>query len=271
MLAPSADVYNTFRFDWYEEEIVLTNLGTLFVLRGSIKSASQILRCRAQVSGQNAIQPDTTLENRGLTWKDTNNPTVEYQPDWTCYENTVFKIYPEEHSTREKQLAYIVGDSKLTEKWKSEYLQMSQKEAQSVPVPPSWKDVVNPATDKPLAAKGRYNVEGERTLPLQQLATYCRYAATRYFFITTQDEVVVFRIRRLDAKRLTGVPQGRKPKLHAAFEYKSIPWDASGKSCLNFNSAVWALSCMGMNDNPSRNGGARKHTAERNGAPYPLG
>lgn len=112
-------------------------LGNIHILRGSLKSASQILRSRAQVAKQIAKQTDTTLEKTGLSWKDVDNPSVEYNPDWTCYERTVFKIYPEEHLKRAKQVAYIVGDSKLTEKWKSEYLKLSKKEAESVPAPPS--------------------------------------------------------------------------------------------------------------------------------------
>lgn len=71
----------------------------------------------------------------------------------------------------------------------------------------------------------------------------------RYFFITTQDEIVVFRVRRLDVNKLADVPEDNKHKLYADFEYKSIPWGANGEGCVNSNLAIWALRCMGMNDN----------------------
>lgn len=127
---------------------------------------------------------------------------------------------------------------------------MTEKEAQKVPAPPSWRNVEDSDNDKPepLNAKGYYNVAIERTLPLEQLSTYCRFAETRYFFLVTQDEVVVFRVRRIDEKELVSQAPATQKRRYAAFEYKSIPWDANGPNRLNFNLAVWALACMGMND-----------------------
>lgn len=231
---------------------MLIDPGNLDVIRGSLKKAAIILRARSQVAAQQAAKaPDATLVKKGLAWKDTDTG-VEYKPDWVVFQKKLFKTYPEEHATNTKELAFIVGDSKLTEKWKSEYLSMTKKEAQRVPAPPSWKNVKDSDDERPepLNAKGVYSVAIERLLPLRQLATYCRFAATRYFFLVTQNEVVVFRVRRIDGKELVFKDTGnnKKGKLYAAFEYKSIPWDASGTNRLNFNLAVWALACMGMND-----------------------
>lgn len=127
---------------------------------------------------------------------------------------------------------------------------MTEKEAQQVPAPPSWKNVRDSDDEepKPLVARGHYNVTTERILPLRQLATYCRFAETRYFFLVTQDEVVVFRVRRIDEKELASQGPPAQKARYAGFEFKSIPWDASGTSRLSFNLAVWALACMGMND-----------------------
>lgn len=166
------------------------------------------------------------------------------------FEKKLFKTYQEEDPTDIKEFAYIVGDSKLTEKWKSEYLSITKKEASKVPAPPSWKDVEDSDDDKPkpLFEAGHCNVATERILPLQQLATNCQFAETRYCFLVTQVEVVVFRIRRIDEKELVSQDTTDDKRQHAAFEYRSISWNASGKTCLNFNLAVWALACMGMND-----------------------
>lgn len=166
------------------------------------------------------------------------------------FQKKLLKTYREECSSKRKDLVFIVGDSKLTEKWKSEYLILTEKEAQKVPAPPSWRNVEDSDNDQPepLVARGYYNVATERTLPLEQLSTYCRFAETRYFFLVTQDEVVVFRVRRIDKKELLSQASPADEKLYAAFEYKSIPWESNGANRLNFNLAVWALACMGMND-----------------------
>ncbi|KAG6356174.1 hypothetical protein INS49_015561 [Diaporthe citri] len=128
---------------------------------------------------------------------------------------------------------------------------MTKKEAKKVPAPPSWKNAEDSDDDKPkpLNVGGYYSVAIERLLPLRQLATYCRFAATRYFILLTQDEVVVFRVGRIDDKELVlkDPGTGKKGKHYASFEFKSIPWSASVDR-LNFNLAVWALACMGMND-----------------------
>lgn len=208
------------------------------------------LRKRSKESAPQDINP--TLANERITWKNPKVPNVGLTPDWVVCEQKVFKEYPEERSAgNEQKLAYIVGDSKLTEKWKSEYLKITEKDAKKVDAPCSWANVKNSDDEKPepLNANGRKNVTKERILPLQQLATYCRFAATRYFFLVTQEEVVVFRVRRIDGKKLVrGLGAGQTTRKYAAFEYRSIPWRASGTTRLNFNLAVWALACMGMND-----------------------
>lgn len=81
------------------------------------------------------------------------------------------------------------------------------------------------------------------------MATYCRFEQLDISSLPTQQEVGVFRTRQLDPNKLTDVPQERKDKLHAASEYKSIPWNTRGKSSVNFSLAIWALACLGMNDN----------------------
>jgi hypothetical protein len=81
------------------------------------------------------------------------------------------------------------------------------------------------------------DVSRQRCLPLEQVATYCRYGQTRYGFILTQTELVALRVRRIQPLALQGH--------FAAVEYASVPWDAKRK--LTVNLAIWALGCMGMN------------------------
>ncbi|KAL2164000.1 hypothetical protein VTH06DRAFT_3214 [Thermothelomyces fergusii] len=97
--------------------------------------------------------------------------------------------------------------------------------------------------DPPLRSSSKTwmrNVAVERLEPLNQVATYCRLAQTRYAFILTQAELVALRIRR--------VPKESRSSwaFEAAVEYAPVPWDA--KEELTVNLAIWTLGCMGMND-----------------------
>jgi hypothetical protein len=84
-------------------------------------------------------------------------------------------------------------------------------------------------------------IKTQRVLPLEQVATYCRYAETRYAFILTQRELVALRIRRIPQ------PNADRPgKLSAAIEYAPVLLTANTN--LTANLALWALACMGMND-----------------------
>ncbi|KAK4194625.1 hypothetical protein QBC40DRAFT_318889 [Triangularia verruculosa] len=74
--------------------------------------------------------------------------------------------------------------------------------------------------------------------PLQQVATYCRYVETRYAYIITQKELV--------ALRVSALPSSEDGVHHAAIEYAAIPWESSDG--LTVNLAIWALGCMGLND-----------------------
>ena len=134
-------------------------------------------------------------------------------------------------NTTPKELAYVVGDSKLSQKWKSEWLARSVAELKAVRMDPAF------GTNKPPPIR---NVSKERNYPLDQVATYCRYAQTRYAFIFTQTELVALRIRRIH-------PEDPEEDRHqAAVEYASVPWHR--QTGLTANLAIWALACMGMND-----------------------
>ena len=102
----------------------------------------------------------------------------------------------------------------MTQKWKSDWLELADAEL---------------------------SVKNNRVWPLRQIATYCRYAETRYGYIITQNELVAIRVRRIG-------PPNPDETCHAAIEYRSIPWAASGSQKLTVNLAIWALGCMAMND-----------------------
>ncbi|KAK3986741.1 hypothetical protein QBC44DRAFT_218037, partial [Cladorrhinum sp. PSN332] len=129
-------------------------------------------------------------------------------------------------------LIYVHGESKLKQKWKSEWLSLGDSNLM----------VKNdPTYAKPGAPL--VSVVRERLLPIRQLATYCRWGKTRYGYIVTQEELVAFRIRRLE--RSDGKKHDKTPAAEAAVEYKGVPWNASK---LTVNLVIWALGCMGMND-----------------------
>jgi hypothetical protein len=123
---------------------------------------------------------------------------------------------------------YVIGDSKLKQKWKAAWLALKDGETKI-------------EMDKRYGStqKNVRDVKLERMLPLHQVASYCRYAQTRYAFIITQMELVALRIRRVP--RVPGIDAHC-----AAVEYVAIPWEAT--TGLTVNLAIWALGCMGMND-----------------------
>ncbi|KAL2139931.1 hypothetical protein VTI28DRAFT_4476 [Corynascus sepedonium] len=105
----------------------------------------------------------------------------------------------ESDRTLKKALVYTVGDSKLSQKWKSAWLSMK----------PTAKIVIDPSR-KPAKP---------------------RTSTTRYAFILTQEELVAMRIRRI--KR----PAGGGPEKHyTAIEYAPVPWAA--KSGLTTSLAI---------------------------------
>ncbi|KAH9906649.1 hypothetical protein F4778DRAFT_722823 [Xylariomycetidae sp. FL2044] len=109
---------------------------------------------------------------------------------------------------------FAVGDSKLSSKWTSRML-----------VPKKSKLLVPD--------------HAEFLWPLRQIASYAYYFNTRYAFILTPIELVVFRVYSVDSPG----------KIIAGVQWKSISWSEHGSGKLTVNLALWALIMMGMNDN----------------------
>ncbi|KAL2192231.1 hypothetical protein P885DRAFT_5570, partial [Corynascus similis CBS 632.67] len=133
----------------------------------------------------------------------------------------------------ENSLVYAVGDSKLTQKWKSVWLTYADRNCVVNTDPPYHR----PNTPAPAYQKTK-DISDERIKPLKQLATYCRYGETRYGYLITQTELVALRVRRIPGSA----------SHNAAVEYRAIPWSANGPNKLTAHLAIWALGCMGMND-----------------------
>lgn len=164
---------------------------------------------------------------------------TELKPDWTAYDRAVEKLYySSSRKDPQQPLAFAIGESKMCQKWKSDWIHKSLAAGYIDRNPAPTAD------GEPL--QKTHDVGVERLRPLEQLATYCRFGETRYGFILTQQELVAFRVRRLDSRFLPNVVAFDKP--FAGFEYKAVPWNEHGSGKLNANLAIWALGCMGMND-----------------------
>lgn len=185
-------------------------------------------------------QPDTDpVLGPRMSWSHPTLSQTELKPDWGFYDRKIYKkYYSAADKDGNKPLVFAIGDSKMCQKWKSTWLHKS--------LAGGYVDM-NPAKTirgKPISKTHKVTIE--RTLPLKQLASYCRFAETRYGFILTQEELVAFRVRRLNSKLLANTDDHKKA--HAGIEYKSVPWDASGTDKLTVNLAIWVLGCMGMNE-----------------------
>ncbi|KAK0716554.1 hypothetical protein B0T21DRAFT_339397 [Apiosordaria backusii] len=182
----------------------------------------------AEVKGST---PDPTMISKRIEWKGKS----VFKSDWSLLDRTLTKKYKAQNPAITQQLVYVHGDSKVKQKWKSEWLTLADKALQITTDPPYHK----PGTPQKDYDK-THGVKHDRVKPLSQIATYCRYGETRYGYIITQTELVALRIR------LFGAYTPANPT-RAAIEYKSVPWSASGNQ-LTVNLAIWALGCMGMND-----------------------
>lgn len=190
---------------------------TCNVLRDPLKTAARTLNGRFKDIG------DVTLGSKMISWKNPDNARSSFNPDWAVIDRSKAKKYSQEGNSDAKPTLYAVGDSKLSQKWKSQYLRHEDPKQAGFP------------------SSQETGIRTQRTKPLEQMATYCRIGETRYGYIVTQDELVVLRARRISKT------DPRSTLQSAAFEYKAIPWSEYGPGKLTVNLAIWALGCMGMN------------------------
>lgn len=220
--------------------ILIHVLGTCNIVRGPLKYAGAILRSRPTVCRQGAQLETDPVLGPGMKWTHPKRETTKLKTDWAVYDRKVQKLYySAADKDPKKALAFAIGDSKMCQKWKSDWIGSSRAGRYTEQEPA-------------LAVDGRRlqktpDVTLRKLLrPLEQLATYCRFGETRYGFILTQEELVAFRIRRLNPGLLATATDLAKP--HAGIEYKSVSWHEYGPDKLTANLAIWALGCMGMND-----------------------
>ncbi|KAH6842734.1 hypothetical protein B0I37DRAFT_202689 [Chaetomium sp. MPI-CAGE-AT-0009] len=204
------------------------------IVRGPIAAAA--IQLRPQVATQGPSEtPRTALCDKKVEWVSPvtlhSRVKVSFTPDWAILDvNTNVRYREDDTKQPEKHLAFAVGDSKLKQKWKSQWLALGDNDLDVA------MDLL-PSSNVPKVK----SVEEERLLPVRQVATYCRFAQTRYAFIITQTELVAFRIRRLPR-------QPSQTLLYAGIEYFSVPWDAT--TGLTVNLAIWALGCMARLQKP---------------------
>lgn len=219
--------------------------------RQPLKVAGAILRQRKGMVNCSLAHPsDPTLASKIVSWKYKDDQSSSMKPDWTVHDRTITKTYKYAHDVEPpKYLVYAIGDSKLTQKWKSSWLTLADSNCTVNTDQPYHP----PGTPAPSVQKTK-KVDVERVKPLKQMATYCRTGETRYGYIVTQTELVAMRVRRIP---------GTSTRPVAAIEYRSIPWAAHGHGKLTAHLAIWALGCMGMND-------AHRNTEGPNGAVLPY-
>ncbi|KAL2148972.1 hypothetical protein VTH82DRAFT_1658 [Thermothelomyces myriococcoides] len=218
------------------DENGIDTLGSVWscnIVRAPLKVAGPLLRSRPGMKTADlADTPDPTLAPKKISWKHPTDSRVSTNPDWAVQDNKLFKKYRHAHrDDPPKYLVYAVGDSKLTQKWKSAWLSYEESKCVVDTDPPYHR----PGTPAPSYQKKK-DIKDERVKPLKQLATYCRYGETRYGYLVTQTELVALRVRRIPGDRT------------AAIEYRAIPWSDNGPGKLTAHLAIWALGCMGMND-----------------------
>lgn len=77
--------------------------------------------------------------------------------------------------------------------------------------------------------------------PVRQLTTYCKLGKTRYGYIMSTSEVVVFRV----SKNPSSSGAVDSPFI---LEWNYVPWTNSGEGRLTVNLAIWWLGMMGLVD-----------------------
>jgi len=218
-------------------QLMSHNVGTCNIVRAPIKAAGSIIRPRPTVAGTNTTDP--TLTSFAVEWKHPHYTTIDLKPDWVIFDRTHEKDYREDLSEdSRKHLVYAVEDSKMCQDWQSAWIHSSVAGGHVGKSPPPSGQTISKIHD---AAE-------EWLKTLAQVVTYCRFAQTRYSFLLTQEGLVALRVRRIDPGQISESIEALE-KLHTAIEYKAVPWNASGAGQLTVNLAIWALGCMGTNEN----------------------
>lgn len=73
--------------------------------------------------------------------------------------------------------------------------------------------------------------------PVRQIVTYCEAAKTRYGWIMTTSEVVVFRVSKSPSTSMDYI-----------VEWNTVPWTSNGEGRLTVNLAIWWLGMMSLAD-----------------------
>ena len=156
------------------------------------------------------------------------------KPDWAGIQEKASCVVSVKGKEQARCFNILPGDTKLSTKWKSEKFIHNEKK-------PNLR------------------------MPIRQLMTYCEYAETRYGYLLSQEELVVFRfsqtLRKTD--KSPGGPSSRKKrgpnqaievldKVKRHVEFKAIPWYLSNKDGLTIKLALWWLHMMAAREHSVR-------------------
>ena len=148
-----------------------------------------------------------------------------FKPDWAGIQEENSHVVSIDGKKQTRYFNILPGDTKLSTKWKSE-------------------DLLN----------DEENVN--HRMPVRQLLSYCDHAETRYGYLLSQEELVVFRFSQTPRKtykspnppslRKRGPSQAKEGSANMIrhVELKSIPWHLSNKDGLTINLALWWLHMM---------------------------
>lgn len=142
-------------------------------------------------------QPDISIKKKFMQYPGPKKRKLE--PDMAIFLRD---------GNRTTSTTLVTGDNKCATKWSHHGLTPSQS---NPPTGPLW--------------------------PIRQIVTYCVYSKTRYGWIMTTSEVVVFRVSRN--------PSTSDP-IKYIVEWTHIPWSNSGEGKLTVNLAIWWLGMLGL-------------------------
>ncbi|KAJ4412864.1 hypothetical protein N0V82_008715 [Gnomoniopsis sp. IMI 355080] len=148
-------------------------------------------------------QPDVTIRKKYMQYTGPKCPKKKkMEPDMAIFLKD---------GTRTSCTTLVMGDNKCATKWSHRAVTRSTKEQSK-----------------------------ELLWPIRQIVTYCVHARTRYGYIMTTSEVVVFRVSK---NASTSDP------IKHTVEWNHVPWSNNGEGQLTVNLAIWWLGMLGLIEN----------------------
>ncbi|KAJ4294280.1 hypothetical protein N0V90_007970 [Kalmusia sp. IMI 367209] len=171
---------------------------------------------------------------RGALAKDPPGATKRYRPDWAA-----IAWAPHEQASRKLEDNRLPGDTKYSKKWKSAWVEEGE-----------CRRMFGPEDDYPTWF-----------WPIAQVFTYCHRLETRYAYIITDEELVLFRV---GPNRDSPTPTPKSHRLvieelvsDGKIEFVSVPWtngrneegsELGEPNGLSINTALWWIHLQAASD-----------------------